>query len=99
MLQAEPQFMEKRKYPRFTINANLLFAGRDNSKYTGFCTNLSHSGIFFITEQFLSKGDSVVITLATNNKRFAPLKARVEIVRTTQSEGKYAVAGKIVEYQ
>lgn len=91
---------EKRKYPRMTINADITYSrSGGNSQYTGFCKNLSHTGILFVTEQLLSPGDAVIITLDTKSGYFTPLKARVEVVRTEPSEDRYAVAGEIVEYQ
>jgi hypothetical protein len=91
---------EKRKFPRLTINADVTYTRTsDKSQYAGFCKNLSHTGILFITGQKLSPGDSVVVTLDTKSSNFQPLKAMIEIVRTEPSEDKYAVAGKIVEYQ
>jgi len=92
--------IEKRKYPRVTINADITYSRPGgNSQYPGFCKNLSHTGILFVTEQLLSAGDSVVITLDTKSSNFTPLKARIEIIRTEPLEDRYAVAGKIVEYQ
>lgn len=93
---------EKRKFPRLTINADVTYTRlpSDKSQYAGFCKNLSHTGILFITGQKLSPGDSVVVTLDTKSSIFQPLKAKIEIVRTEPLlEDKYAVAGKIVEYQ
>ncbi len=92
--------IEKRKFPRVTINADVTYMRpRDNGQYAGFCKNLSHTGILFVTEQLLSPGDPVVITLDTKSSSFTPLKARIEVVRTEPLEDKYAVAGKIIEYQ
>ena len=72
--------IEKRKYPRVIINAGVTYTrSSDNGQYAGFCKNLSHTGILFVTEQLLSAGDSVVITLDTKSSSFTPLKARIEI--------------------
>jgi hypothetical protein len=92
---------EKRKFPRLTINADVTYTkSSSDSQYEGFCKNLSHTGILFVTGQKLSPGDSVVVTLdIKKSSNFQPLKAMIEIVRTEPSEDKYAVAGKIVEYQ
>jgi len=92
---------EKRKFPRLTINADVTYtmSSAANSQYAGFCKNLSHTGILFVTGQKLSPGDSVVVTLDTKSSNFQPLKAKIEVVRTEPSEDKFAIAGKIVEYQ
>ena len=100
MLNVQQQIAEKRKYPRLTINADLTYTKFDDKiLHSGFCKNLSYTGIFFITEQNLTPGDSVFVTLDTKSSNFTPLKAMVEVVRTEPSEDKYAVAGRILNYQ
>lgn len=100
MLNVQQQNTEKRKYPRLTINADLTYTRfHDNNMHSGFCKNLSYTGILFITEQNLSPGDSVVVTLDTKSSNFTPLKARVEVVRIEPADNKYTVAGKITEYK
>jgi hypothetical protein len=98
--QQKKEQAERRKYPRLTINADLTYNKfHDTDMHSGFCKNLSYTGILFITEQNLSPGDSVFVTLDTKSSNFTPLKARVEVVRTQPADSKYTVAGKITEYK
>jgi len=91
---------EKRKYPRVTINADITYSrSGGDGQYSGFCKNLSHTGILFETEQAFAPGDSAVFTLDTKSHGFRPLTARIEVVRVEPSENSYSVACKIVEYQ
>jgi hypothetical protein len=100
MLHVQQEQAERRKYTRLTINAGLTYTKlNDTDSHSGFCKNLSHAGILFITEQDLAPGDSVFVTLDTKSSKFTPLRARVEVVRTEPADSKYTVAGKILEYQ
>ncbi|MBI5740704.1 MAG: PilZ domain-containing protein [Nitrospirae bacterium] len=91
---------EKRKYPRVTINANITYSrSGGNGQYSGFCKNLSHTGILFETDQAFTPGDTAIFTLDTKSHGFRPLTARIEVVRVEPSENSFAVAGRIMEYQ
>ena len=92
---------DKRRFGRLEVDAELTYiVTDDNTTYSGRCKNLSHSGIQFITENALSEGKSVEVTIDTGSSKFKPMKARVEIIRVEPSEDNcYRAAGIIVEYK
>jgi hypothetical protein len=64
------------------------------------CNNLSHSGIHFSTQNVLSEGSALEITIDPKNDMIKPLKASVEVIRiNVDSGGTYGIAGKIIEYK
>jgi hypothetical protein len=82
------------------VNAELTFIipGQKES-HIGFCKDLSHTGINFVTDRALSEGQSVEVTLNTNSDKFKPMTASVEIIRVVSTEyNKYTVVGKILKF-
>ena len=82
------------------VNAELTYhiQGEDQA-YTGNCKDLSHTGIFFITEQSLSKGQTLEITIDAKYSTFEPMKATVEVMRVESSDNKFSVGCKILEFK
>jgi hypothetical protein len=82
------------------FNAEFTFIiPRQNESHIGFCKDLSHTGINFVTGWALSEGQSIEVTLSTNNDTFEPMKASVEIIRVVSTENnKYDIAGKILKF-
>ena len=71
-----------------------------SSAYSGFCNNLSHSGIHFSTQNALLAGNSLEITLDPMGTNINVLRAIVEVLRVDfAGDNSYGVAGKIVEYK
>ena len=92
---------EKRAFPRLDIKAVMAYtiSGRSGA-YSGFCNNLSHSGIHFSTPNSLSEGNSLEITLDPMGTTINALRAKVEVLRVDfVGDNSYGVAGKIVEYK
>jgi c-di-GMP-binding flagellar brake protein YcgR len=100
-LEVRWKYDDKRRFGRLQVDAELTYTvPDDNTTYRGRCKNLSHSGIQFITENALSEGKSVEVTIDTRSSKFKPMKARVEIIRVEPSEdNNYKAAGIIVEYK
>ncbi|MBI5055838.1 MAG: PilZ domain-containing protein [Nitrospirae bacterium] len=71
----------------------------ERKAHAGFCKDLSHTGIKFLTERNLEKGTLIEILFDTKSSRFKPMKAGAEIVRSEFKNNKYVVAGKILEYK
>ena len=94
-------YIEKRSYPRMVLLTNLTYTITGSSSlFSGMCNNLSHSGIHFSTQNVLSKGSSLEVTIDSQNEKIRPLKASVEVIRINANVGgTYGVAGKIVEYR
>jgi hypothetical protein len=68
--------------------------------FSGMCNNLSHSGIHFSTQNVLSEGSSLEVTIDPKNNKIRPLKAVVEVIRVSADTGStFDIAGKIVEYK
>jgi hypothetical protein len=82
------------------LNAELTFIIRgQNESHIGFCKDLSHTGINFVTDLALSEGQSIEVTLSTNSDKFKPVRASVEILRVVSTEyNKYTVVGKILKF-
>ncbi len=97
----ERRYDEKRLFCRMEINAEITYTLQDdNGSYTGQCSNLSHSGIMFTTEQALPEGQSLEVTIDTKSNNFQPMKALVEIIRVEPSgNDQYRTAGIIKEYK
>jgi c-di-GMP-binding flagellar brake protein YcgR len=96
-----PEYNEKRIFCRLSVAAELTYRlPGDNKTYRGECTNLSHSGIQFITEKGLEEGTSLEITIDTKSKKFKPMNALVKIIRVEAlGENEFKVAAKIAEYK
>ncbi len=92
---------EKRAFPRMDIKADMAYTiSGKSSAYPGFCNNLSHSGIHFSTQNALSVGNSLEITLDPMGTTINALRAMVEVLRVDFiGDNSYGVAGKIVEYK
>ncbi len=82
------------------INTEFTFTILDENKtLRGFCKNLSHTGIQFITDEKLSEGQFIEVILDTKSDKFKPMKAKIEVVRIELShDNEYSVAGKILEF-
>ncbi|RJQ18068.1 MAG: PilZ domain-containing protein [Nitrospiraceae bacterium] len=94
-----PEYSEKRDFRRMTLNIQFNFTVNGKT-FTGFCKNLSHTGIQFVTDQSIGKEAAIEITIGTESSRFEPMKAKVEIIREELTDyNKYVVAGKIIEYK
>jgi hypothetical protein len=83
------------------LKTELTYTLTGNSNlFSGMCNNLSHSGIHFSTQNVLSEGSSLDVTIDPKNNKFRPLKAVVEVIRINVDIGStYGIAGKIVEYK
>lgn len=80
-------------------NLTYTLAGSSNL-FAGMCNNLSHSGIHFSTQNVLSEGSSLEVTIDPTNNKLRPLKAVVEVIRVDADTGStFGIAGKIVEYK
>ncbi len=100
MINVGRKYEEKRDFPRMNIEADLTYSrSQDKGLYEALSKNLSHSGILFETEQTLSPGESVVLTMDSRNNKFIPLKAKAEVIRVNPISNKFLVACRIVEYQ
>ena len=94
-------YIEKRSYPRLQLKTDLTYTlTGSNSLFSGMCNNLSHSGIHFSTQNVLSEGSSLEVTIDSKNEKIRPLKASVEVIRiNADAGGTYGIAGKIMEYK
>ncbi|KPJ99057.1 MAG: hypothetical protein AMK71_10355 [Nitrospira bacterium SG8_35_4] len=94
-------YIEKRAYPRVVINSDLTYTLDGSSNlFSGMCNNLSHSGIHFSTQNELSAGSSLEITIDPRSDKIRPLKAVVEVIRVDVEAGRtFGIAGKIVNYK
>lgn len=94
-------YTEKRAFPRLSINTDLTFILPGTSQvYSGFCNNLSHSGIHFSTRDAIPEGTSLDITIDPKNDKISPLRATIEVIRIDpSSDDTVGIAGKIVEYK
>jgi hypothetical protein len=92
---------EKRAFPRMDIKAVMAYTiSTKSGAYSGFCNNLSHSGIHFSTQNALSEGNSLEVTLDPMGTNINALRAIVEVLRVDfVGDNSYGVAGKIVEYK
>jgi len=70
-----------------------------NKTCTGSCKDLSHTGIYFVTEQALSEGQSLEITIDSKNTKFEPMEATVEVVRVDAADNQYCVGCRILEFK
>jgi len=99
-LKIGPEHSEKRNFTRMAVNAELTYSiTGDNQIYTAECRDLSHTGILFITEQSLSNGQTLEITIDVTYSKFEPMKAIVEVIRVESSGNKFSVGCKILEFK
>jgi hypothetical protein len=84
-----------------TINTDLTYILTGKPQlYSGFCNNLSHTGIHFSTQNAIAEGTSLEIMIDPLSKKLSPLKATVEVIRTAPTaDNSFGIAGKIVEYK
>lgn len=88
---------DKRKFIRMDANCEMTFIRPgDSTKGTGHSINLSAAGILFSTQDKLTEGISLDISVSPVNKLTPPLNALIEIVRVvTVENGHYQVAATI----
>lgn len=100
MLKFGPEHSEKRGFTRMAIKSELTFSipGGDRT-CTGYCHDLSHTGINFMTEQELSQGQSLEIAIDTKDTKFEPMRAIAEVVRVEMTENRYRVGCRILEFK
>ena len=83
-----------------SVNAKLTYnIPGENQTYTGDCKDLSHTGVFFVTEQSLSNRQTLEITIDGKYSNFEPMKASVEVIRVEPSDNKFRVGCKILEFK
>lgn len=82
-----------------SVNAELTYnILGDNQTHTGKCKDLSHTGLFFVSEQALTNGQTLEVTIDSKNSNFEPMKATVEVIRVELVSDKYDVGCKVLTF-
>lgn len=68
---------------------------------SGVVWNVSASGIYFVTDVTMQKGDPVSFTLEFNDSPSGPLKLRciAQVVRVEECDGKFGVGAAISSFE
>ncbi len=95
-------YEEKRDFIRMNTEHVLQFRalGSDDVQQ-GICCNLSATGIMFITEQEITQGTELAVTITPQNSVVSPFAAVIKVVRT-KTNGvplQHSIAGKITSIQ
>jgi len=99
-LKFGPDHTEKRDYSRMEINATVTYTlqGEDQT-HTGECKDLSHTGLFLVSDQSIAKGQILEVTIDSKNGNFEPMKATVEVIRVEPVSDKYSMGCKITKFE
>jgi len=83
------------------LNTDLSYTLTGTSQvYSGFCNNLSHTGIHFSAQNPVPEGTSLEITIEPQDNKIRPLRATVEVIRIDHSsDNTVGIAGRIVAYK
>jgi len=91
-------YEEKRDFIRMNTEHVLQYRKTSsNEVQQGICCNLSATGIMFTTEQEISPGTELAVTITPQNSVVSPFDATITVVRT-QTNGmssQYTIAGRI----
>jgi hypothetical protein len=92
-------YAEKRDFQRMTLESTLEYQIHNEDKlHKGEIKNLSATGVLFVTEQPISLGLKLRITLTPDNKITPPMSADVKVARCDKhSDGAYYLAGEILK--
>ncbi len=100
IIKLGPDHNEKRDFYRMAVNADLTYNIQgETQSYTGKCKDLSHTGLFLETENAITKGQVLEVTIDSNNSQFEPMKATVEVIRVELASDKYSIGCKIIEFK
>jgi len=95
-------YEEKRDFIRMNTKHALQFTEvGSNEVQQGICHNLSATGIMFTTEQEISQGAELAVTITPQHSVVSPFDAVIKVVRT-QANGipsLYTIAGTITSIQ
>ncbi len=91
-------YEEKRDFIRMNTEHVLQFRKiSSNEIQQGVCCNLSATGIMFTTEQEISPGTELAVTITPQNSVTSPFDATITVVRTQTNAipSRYTIAGRI----
>lgn len=93
------EFAEKRDFIRMGVNCPATFTINDDAAtYQGIADNLSATGLQVTTDKMVNEGVFMEINVQPEQAVVAPLKAHVEVVRTTPVDGgKYVLGLRVIE--
>ena len=91
-------YTEKRSFIRMQTDSPIAFReiGTEQTHH-GKCINLSAVGVLFEAEHRVSPGTRMQIDITPTIEVVQPLQATIEVVRTLDQDGHYAIAGAITE--
>lgn len=99
MVMQPKQDAERRDFYRMAVDAEVAYRGMDGVHAgSGRCRNLSARGVLFHCDEALPVGSQWELTVASATPEVAPLKARIEVIRSEPlGDGSgYEVAGRMV---
>lgn len=90
------EYAEKRNFFRMNMDCNMEYTINGSGKHeSGTVLTLSGDGISFTTNQAVSAGTKVNISITPENTVTPPLVVTVEVLRCEQGSDQYEVAGNI----
>ena len=92
-------YSEKRNFFRMNMDCDMEYSiNGSGEKKCGVVSNLSGDGVSFITDQAVTPGTEVQVSITPENNVTPPLNVTIEVLRCDQSgDDKYEIAGNITK--
>lgn len=92
---------EKRDFIRMKVDTEIILTINDsNEKISGYCRDLSGTGMLIEVERELKEGADCQTTLASTNSAFPSLDASIKVLRCTPIEdNKFLLGTEIVHIE
>jgi hypothetical protein len=92
----ERDYNEKRDFHRMYVEATVKFIKDGDSEcHEGTSVDLSGNGVGFVTDQALSVGDVLYVTITSELARVPPLELEMEVVRVLPESGNRYLIGAL----
>lgn len=89
-MSPERTYNEKRDFIRMKINSAVVL-DHQGTEYKGTCKDLSGAGMSIATEQSLTVGDQVHVSIASQDDSHLPYKATASVSRVDSTDEGYLI--------
>lgn len=89
---------EKRDFIRMKVDTEIILSPNDSdANVSGYCKDLSGTGMLIEVNEALSEGATCKTTLPSNNAAFPSLEATIKVLRCTMiDDNKYQLGAEIL---
>jgi hypothetical protein len=97
-MSSERTYNEKRDFIRMKINSAVVI-NHQGTEYKGVCKDLSGAGMSVATQESLTVGDKVQVSIETQDDSHLPFNATASVSRVDSNDGGYLIGLSIVEIE